>query len=313
MLKSIFVFLGAISFGVNAQITTLNLPIEYDVALGYHDNYGTANNNYATATQLSAYCINGFSGGLNINRSLFKFDLSQIPECATIISAKLDLFALGPIGTLNGHSIGNNSAEIRRVNESWNLFSVTWNNQPSSSTLNQVLLPPSTTSTEDYLGIDVTDLVIDMVNLGDNGFLIKQVIESPTRVLLFCSQDYANSEKHPVLKIEYESCEDSVGEPNENSDVSEYTNELLVPNVFTPNESGVHDVYEIKTLNQVEIKLTILNRWGQTVFESTSINPVWDGKLNGILCEEGVYFVLYSVKYVNDEFIEGQSIVHLVR
>ena len=105
-LKNITVYLSAIlinSLSLNAQ-TTINLTPEYDAAIGYHDTYSTSGNNYGTATQNAAYSIPGTRGGVNNNRALIKFDLSGIPNGSNIISAKLDLYALGAIGTLSGHS-----------------------------------------------------------------------------------------------------------------------------------------------------------------------------------------------------------------
>lgn len=64
-----------------------------------------------------------------------------------------------------------------------------------------------------------------------------------------------------------------------------------IPNVLTPNNDGINDVWFLQTTD--EIGLTILNRWGQIVFQYKGNNPIWDGGNN----TEGVYF--YSIESQN--------------
>ncbi|MCB0395308.1 MAG: DNRLRE domain-containing protein [Flavobacteriales bacterium] len=134
---------------VNGQ-TTVSIIADYDAAIGYHDNYNTANNNYGDAVQNPAYIIPGASGGLNENRASIHFDLSGIPNGATITSANLNLYALGPVGTLPGHTGQNNSALLQRVTQNWQDNTVSWNSQPTTTSQNEVTLPVSTSSVQDY-------------------------------------------------------------------------------------------------------------------------------------------------------------------
>jgi hypothetical protein len=59
--------------------------------------------------------------------------------------------------------------------------------------------------------------------------------------------------------------------------------------------------------------LTILNRWGIPVFDETSLNPVWDGKINGANADEGVYFYKYVVTGINGDKLEGHGFLQLLR
>ena len=190
-------------YNINAQ-TTVNLTADFDAAIGYHDGNNTANTNFGSAVQNAAYTIPGNSGPLNINRALIHFDLSSIPQNAIITNARLNLYALGPIGSLSGHSGQNNSAYVKRVTSSWSENTVTWNTQPSTTIQNEVTLPASTNPLQDYLNIDVTSLTQDMISNSNNGFLLKQVNEVVTNVLLFCSIDYSDPNKFPTLEITYE-------------------------------------------------------------------------------------------------------------
>jgi gliding motility-associated-like protein len=79
-----------------------------------------------------------------------------------------------------------------------------------------------------------------------------------------------------------------------------------LPNIFTPNNNGVNDLYHpLLPFKFVEsIELTILNRWGTTVFETTDPFIYWDGKNqeSGEPCPDGVYF--YTV-VVNEVKLSG--------
>jgi len=58
--------------------------------------------------------------------------------------------------------------------------------------------------------------------------------------------------------------------------------ELEIPNIFTPNGDGVNDHFTLeKIIIEKMKKLTIWNRWGEKVFETTDINAKWDGTWNG--------------------------------
>lgn len=74
---------------------------------------------------------------------------------------------------------------------------------------------------------------------------------------------------------------------------------LEMPNVFTPNNDLVNDNFiPVEIKNVQSINLIIMNRWGQTVFESDKLNFMWDGTWKGQECVEGVYF--YLIKYTDN-------------
>lgn len=67
-----------------------------------------------------------------------------------------------------------------------------------------------------------------------------------------------------------------------------------LPNVFTPNEDGVNDLFQpYQPYTNVEkIDMTIYNRWGRKVFHTEEPNIDWDGKdyLSKQRCSDGTYF-----------------------
>lgn len=52
--------------------------------------------------------------------------------------------------------------------------------------------------------------------------------------------------------------------------------ELVLPNIFTPNNDGINDVLAIEFINQFPGNvLTVYNRWGNVVFEAENYNNQW--------------------------------------
>ncbi|MBA4058226.1 MAG: hypothetical protein C0490_26150, partial [Marivirga sp.] len=66
-------------------------------------------------------------------------------------------------------------------------------------------------------------------------------------------------------------------------------NDLLIPNVFTPNADPLNQYFEVDQ-RMVGGRITIYNKWGTEVYQSMNYQNDWDGK--GL--PEGVYFYSLS-------------------
>lgn len=68
--------------------------------------------------------------------------------------------------------------------------------------------------------------------------------------------------------------------------------QLLIPNVFTPNGDGLNDVFKIQTDPNNHLNVTVMNRWGQTVYSEDSNEIMWGGDhhITGVKVPEGTYF-----------------------
>ena len=144
------------------------------------------------------------SGNPVLARGLIEFDLSSIPAGATITNAFLSLYSYNsPHNQSHSTLSGSNESVIQRITTSWDENTVTWNNQPNTTTQNQVFLPASASSIQHYLNIDVTKLAQDIVANPTNsyGFMLKLVNEQYYRKMVFASSDNPNSALHPTLKV----------------------------------------------------------------------------------------------------------------
>lgn len=73
---------------------------------------------------------------------------------------------------------------------------------------------------------------------------------------------------------------------------------VFVPDAFTPNGDGFNDVLEAKSTQLQSFNFSILNRWGEVVFHSDSIENGWDGTINGANAPVGYY--VYKMTFVDD-------------
>ena len=86
-------------------------------------------------------------------------------------------------------------------------------------------------------------------------------------------------------------------------------NTISFPNIFTPNNDDVNDVWFLDLTGFNNIEATIYNRWGIKIFEATTKKVIWDGRTNsGMECVSGIYFYVLKTN-------EGQKkgFIQLVR
>lgn len=253
----------------------LQLTPAADASLGIHPGYPTENQNYGSAAHLATTSQQAVQG-INNGRGVMRFDLSSIPAGSTVLGAFLDFTGCGPFGTGDvgsvGH-VGQNQSYLKRIIELWEESTVTWNNQPATTDLNAVILPVSTYSAQNYLNIDLTQLIQDMV---DNpatsfGFLFGLVNESVTRGMAFYSSDSANPDHWPALTIVYGECE-GVNGVTENIAPASFT---LFPSIArnsghiilsaSSQTTGVQDVEVVDTSGRV-VLVYAATQWPLQIF-----------------------------------------------
>lgn len=168
-----------------------------------------SNKNYGDDEDIHLYA-GTISGTPNHNRVLIEFDLTKIPENATLDSAFLSLyFNYNSVYSTehNGPSGYNGSTDfiIYKVTSDWEENTVNYENQPSIDEYANILVPGAITGTQDFENIDVTSIFQTMFyNRESNfGFLLKLVDEDPYRMLLIASSDHPDEKVRPKLDVYY--------------------------------------------------------------------------------------------------------------
>jgi gliding motility-associated-like protein len=85
-------------------------------------------------------------------------------------------------------------------------------------------------------------------------------------------------------------------------------------NVFTPNDDGVNDYFEIRTTGIKEIDASIYNVWGNRVNKIESLEGKWDGTTEGgAKSPDGTYFWSLKATGADNIIYERQGSVLLLR
>lgn len=234
-----FAFGLFISLNAFSQSTTLVLQPgsseAFDVSYGNNPNFLAANP-ISTDFGAAQWTCGGAPCEL---RSLIKFNLNSIPTNAIITSATLSLYA-NPT-QLNGNpaagpTFGNNNASsLYPVTTNWNTSTVSWNNQPSFTSVNATIIPQSISTFYDYNALDVTAAVQSMVSNPSSNFGWMLSINTPNfyNSMIFCSGDYPDANKRPKLTITYgfSNCNTLKPGPVNGIDISYGSN----PNYLSPD------------------------------------------------------------------------------
>ena len=133
--KKVVTFLISLIFcsTINAQTTIILQPNGSQGKDAYIESR-LNNNNYGNHIDFPA--IAWTNRGTPVDaRGLIDFDLSSIPNGATINSASLSLYSYSSISN-GAHSTrnGSNNSVLTRITNSWDESTVNWTNQPTTTT-----------------------------------------------------------------------------------------------------------------------------------------------------------------------------------
>jgi gliding motility-associated-like protein len=78
--------------------------------------------------------------------------------------------------------------------------------------------------------------------------------------------------------------------------------DFFIPNVFSPNDDGLNDLINVHGRCISTFNLQIFSRWGEKVFETSTLENSWDGTFRGKRLDTGVF--VYKADGVS---IDGQS------
>ncbi|MFN6038748.1 MAG: choice-of-anchor L domain-containing protein [Bacteroidota bacterium] len=79
---------------------------------------------------------------------------------------------------------------------------------------------------------------------------------------------------------------------------------LYVPNAFTPNNDGKNEMFKAYGTLVKVFHMLVFDRWGNLIFESSSLGRGWDGTLNGEKVMQGVYvWKVYATDFYDEEHV----------
>jgi gliding motility-associated-like protein len=71
----------------------------------------------------------------------------------------------------------------------------------------------------------------------------------------------------------------------------------VIPNVFTPNNDGINDSWQVKYLaGFTDCSVEIYNRYGQLIYRCTGYNNPWNGTVNGKPVPAATYYYIINLK-----------------
>jgi gliding motility-associated-like protein len=130
-----------------------------------------------------------------------------------------------------------------------------------------------------------------------------------------------NGSTSPIITIETQGhysvyvqapCADGFGETNVvPGDTCFSFPSFFIPNVFSPNDDNINDVFSVMTNPDIEIRSihgVIFDRWGNLVFKSDAKTFTWDGRFNGEALNPGVFAYLITIAYIDTNIERTESL-----
>lgn len=155
-----------------------------------------------------------------IFRTLLRFsELNSIPTGALVTGVTLNLYGVNASVNVTPGNSGypvsphatDNEILIRRVTSPWSEGTVTWGGMPTTTTVNQITTPASSSRWNwNYSNSspELLNMVQDMINdpTQNFGFMLQLNNEHTRRSMLFASSDHPDSTLWPELIVTYEIC-----------------------------------------------------------------------------------------------------------
>ena len=92
--------------------------------------------------------------------------------------------------------------------------------------------------------------------------------------------------------------------------LTEVEEEVTLPNIFTPNNDGANDFFEINIGEKQDFQIVVINHMNKVVFQSNSVDFRWDGMLpSGEPAPSGNYVYFISAKTMSGkDFVKSSKL-----
>jgi len=90
---------------------------------------------------------------------------------------------------------------------------------------------------------------------------------------------------------------------------------VFIPNAFTPDQAGpnFNNTFNVVAQNFSSFRMVVFNRWGEKLYETNDIDKGWDGKANGVDCQQDVYAYLVELTSYEGKKYKFPGTVTLLR
>ena len=119
--------------------------------------------------------------------------------------------------------------------------------------------------------------------------------------------------EEPVSVSSESSDEEAQEMPNVEDQEETFTEaeeEVTLPNIFTPNNDGANDFFEINIGEKQDFQIVVINHMNKVVFQSNSVDFRWDGMLpSGDPAPSGNYVYFISAKTMSGkDFVKSSKL-----
>jgi gliding motility-associated-like protein len=119
---------------------------------------------------------------------------------------------------------------------------------------------------------------------------------STSYTLQFTSPDGCSAEYEVLLTVINLPCEET---------------HIFIPNAFSPNNDGVNEHWNVRSINLDSFTLMVYDRWGKEIFRTQDVNKSWNGTYRGNFVPKGSYGFYFEGVCPDGSVIKKQGNVTL--
>jgi gliding motility-associated-like protein len=89
---------------------------------------------------------------------------------------------------------------------------------------------------------------------------------------------------------------------------------LIIPNIFTPNDDGINDLFTVAGVGIKTVDGEIYNRWGEKLYEWHTVDGGWNGHTaSGVAASAGTYYYIIKATGVDNKAYSDKGFFNLIR
>ncbi len=152
--------------------------------------------------------------------------------------------------------------------------------------------------------IPAADIQVSNDVPSENSGAIENPIPAPTNI----ESEIAVEESAEIQE------EEIIEAPMQEELLVEAEEEITLPNIFTPNNDGANDYFEIEMSEKKDFQIVVIDQTNKIVFQSNSVDFRWDGTLpSGDPAPSGYYVYFISAKTLSGKDYAGSSKLRIQR